>query len=332
MRQPLPPLTERRVLVPEITAVPARPISARKLSLHGQAFATTWSIEAWVETNTPDLQPACQAWLDLIDTQMSPYRSDSDLTRFNAASDWAFVPLPEVMMKVVHHALAIAELSHGAFDPCLLSAVELWGFGAKAVPDGLPDPGDIIRLRTDPNGWQDLIWQDGGMIKPSGVRLDLCGIAKGFAVDGLCDLLQNQAGVVSALVEVGGELKGFGAQPNGQPWWVEIEASHDHALVALCGQAIATSGDSRRAFSHEGRLYSHTIDATTLAPTQSTVASATVMDAACWRADALATALIVMGEDRALAFASAHAIPCLLRIRDGDRIHERLSPALSEWL
>lgn len=319
-------------MVPEIRSAPVRPVSAHKLSLTGEAFATTWRIEAWAEADAPGLNTQCQAWLDLIDAQMSPYRRESDLTRFNDAADGAVVSLPQPLTQVIRHALAMAELSDGAFDPALLSAVELWGFGVKRVAGGLPDTAEIRHLQQTQTSWRDLVWQEGGLIKPAGIRLDLCGIAKGFAVDGLYDILQSQPGVVSALVEVGGELKGFGVQPNGQPWWVEIEATQDRALVALCGQAIATSGDGRRAFTHEGRLFSHTIDAATQTPTQSAIASATVIDAHCWRADALATALIVMGEERAMAFATAQDIPCLLRIREGAQIHERLSPALAEWL
>ena len=96
--------------------------------------------------------------------------------------------------------------------------------------------------------------------------------------------------------------------------------------------AVATSGDSRRFFVHDGETLSHTIDAATCAPTRSGIASATVLDPRAWRADALATALMVMGEDRALAFATRHDTPCLLRVRDGAAIRVVLSPALEAWL
>jgi thiamine biosynthesis lipoprotein len=245
------------------------------------------------------------------------------------------VRLPESLRTVVGHALEIAEISAGAFDPALLSAVELWGFGARAVAEGLPEATDISTLRGQKHGWRDLVVQGEGMVKPAEVRLDLCAIAKGFAVDELMRLLQAEPGVRAALIEVGGELKGWGVQPDGLPWWVEVEAPDaakgPRTVAALCGWAVATSGERVRSFVHEGRVHSHTIDSVTQAPTRSDIVSATVFDPECWRADALATALMVMGEERAIEFATQHDIPCLLWVRDSGLRAVR-SPRLEGWL
>lgn len=335
---------DRRVVIPDLTELPRRNSLAELLVLQGAAFGTTWQVSLLAEPvavagRLDALRRDCERlaadWLELIDRQMSPYRPDSDLTRFNQAPAWQFVPLPAEMMQVVHHALDIAALSEGAFDPALLSAVELWGFGARAVPAGLPDDAELIALRDARQGWQDLIWQPEGMIRPDGVRLDLCAIAKGYAVDGLARHLRDRPGVIAGLVEIGGELKGWGVRPDGLPWWVEVEAGAEDNLpstvIALSGWAVATSGDGRRAFDHAGERLSHTLDARTMCPTRSAIASATVIAPEAWRADALATALIVMGEDAALDFAEAHGIACLLRVRDGNKMRELVSPALAAW-
>lgn len=321
-----------QVFVPEIDAPPGLHPRAQRLSLTGEAFATTWRVSLCADPARFDgparLRRRIEAMLAQIDAEMSPYRAGSDLSRFNRAPTGAFVPLPALLREVLNHALAVAALTDGAYDPGLLDAVELWGFGARAVPEGLPDPAAIAAMPRW--RWRDLRPQATGLIRPEGARLDLCGIAKGFAVDRLMDLCRAEPGVTAALVEIGGELAGFGVQPDGQPWWVGIEQTDTRA--ALYGWAVATSGDEKRAFTHLGQRFSHTLDAATGAPTRSAIASATVFDPLCWRADALATALIVMGEDRALTFAAAHDLPCLLRVREVDgRVRSVLSPRLEAW-
>jgi hypothetical protein len=124
------------------------------------------------------------------------------------------------------------------------------------------------------------------LFQPGGLRLDLNGIAKGFAVDQVAAAL-DRAGARSYLVEVGGELRGTGAKPDGQPWWVELErppTANDglRTLVALHGLSVATSGDYRRFFEHDGRRYAHTLDPATAAPVAHATVSVTVLDpAAC---------------------------------------------------
>lgn len=326
---------DRHVLIPDLDEAPDLNPYARRFDLNGKAFATTWSIAFYADAAPEGLFVRCQAVLDRIDKEMSPYRIDSDLTRFNLAPAGTFVRLPESMRSVVEHALEIAAMSAGAFDPALLSAVELWGFGARAVAEGLPESTDISTLRGQKHGWRDLVVQGEGMVKPADVRLDLCAIAKGFAVDELMRLLQMEPGMRAGLVEVGGELKGWGVQPDGLPWWVEIEAPEaakgPRTVAALCGWAVATSGERVRSFVHNGQVHSHTIDSVTQSPTRSDIVSSTVFDPECWRADALATALMVMGEERAIEFATQHDIPCLLWVRDNGLRAVR-SPRLEGWL
>lgn len=333
---------DRHVVIPDLTDMPRRDSLADSLVLQGAAFGTTWQVSLLVDAAAPGGIDALRresatmvaGWLDLVDRQMSPYRADSDLTRFNQAPAGQFVPLPVEMMQVVRHALDIAALSEGAFDPALLSAVELWGFGARVVPEGLPPEAELMALRRIRQSWRDLTWQPDGMVRPDGVRLDLCAIAKGYAVDGLADRLAARPGVIAGLVEIGGELKGWGVRPDGLPWWVEVEADNGlpRTVIALSGWAVATSGDSRRAFDHGGERLSHTVDARTMRPTRSNIASATVIDRDAWRADALATALIVLGEEAALDFAEAHSIACLLHVRDGERMRQAVSPVWRAWM
>lgn len=323
---------ENRVLIPELRREPKVPAGCVRLCLSGRAFATTWQVVAYVtaeaQTQQAQIHERITALLGRIDAEMSPYRADSDLTRFNRAPAGAYVPLPVMLSQVIRQGLNIAHLTDGAYDPALLEAVELWGFGARAVPEGVPPSSELFLLKNRQD-WRKINWQAQGLIRPDGVCLDLCGIAKGYAVDAVMQMLKTTAGIEAALVEIGGELKGFGVRDDGLPFWVEIEQAREKTVVALCDLAVATSGETVRSFVHDGMVLSHTIDGRTAAPTVSGVMSVSVFDAACWRADALATALLVMGQDRGMAFAEAHDIPCLMRLRDGS---ERLSPALESWL
>jgi FAD:protein FMN transferase len=156
-----------------------------------------------------------------------------------------------------------------------------------------------------------------------------------------------RCGLRHVLVEVGGELRGHGVRPDGQPWWVALEqppsaappsvapagaAGSCQTVVALHGLAVATTGDYRRCFEHRGRRYGHTIDPRSGRPVAHALASVTVLHRTCMLADALSTAITVLGPDQGLAFATARGIAALLVCRGGSGFDEYLSPALSAML
>lgn len=327
---------ERRVLLPPAMPDGLEIPDGAWLRLSGAIFATGWRVDVvrdgggdplWLAA----LETRIRAVLNMIDAQMSPWREASDLMRFNRAAEGEAFPLPEPMRTVVEKAVAVAALTGGAFDPTLHEAVSLWGFSAAAVEEGLPDPDRIARL--DAARQRDLGFDGVRIVARDGLALDLCGIAKGHAVDAVMAVIRATPGALSALVEIGGEVKGWGIRPDGMPWWVELERpGGEPTMVALCDWAVATSGDYLRTFQHDGTDYCHAIDPRTLAPVRSGVASATVFDRDCGRADALATALMVLGREQALALADAQGIPCLLTVREGEGITEYTSAAMRDWL
>ena len=167
--------------------------------------------------------------------------------------------------------------------------------------------------------------------------VDLCGIAKGFAVDLVADTLREH-GIHHALVEIGGELRGHGVKPDGSPWWVGIDRSGNAGtttepmLVALHDLAIATSG-CERSFVSGGRHFSHTLDSRTGYPIANGMIAATVLHRSCMEADAYATALMVLGPDAAIDFAVAHDLAALILFRqEGEDLAERTTPALDAML
>jgi thiamine biosynthesis lipoprotein len=326
-----------RVLVPALTTPPARPVGGSVRAFGGATMGTTWSVKAVLPATTdlPALEAMVQRALDAVVAEMSPWAPLSDLCRYNRATPGSWTLLPPATATVLRRAIAVAQQSDGAFDPTLGALVDLWGFGPRAFSGGPPDATDITALR-EAGGWTRLTLDGDALFQPGGLKLDLNGIAKGFGIDQAAAAL-DRAGVRSYLVEVGGELRGVGAKPDGQPWWVELERpptanDSEQTLVALHDLAVATSGDYRRFFDHGGRRYAHTLDPATGAPVTHATVSVTVLARDCMGADAWATALTVMAPDTALAFAAEHDLAALIVSRDASGLQERLSPALRAML
>jgi thiamine biosynthesis lipoprotein len=326
-----------RVLIPAIATPPARPVGGIVRAFGGATMGTTWSVKAVLPATTDlaALEARVQRALDAVVAEMSPWEPLSDLSRYNRSAAGSWTPLPAATATVLRRAIQIAEATSGTFDPTLGTLTDLWGFGPRPFSGGPPLASDIAALR-EAGGWTRLALDGDALFQPGGLKLDLNGIAKGFGVDQAAAAL-DRAGVKSYLVEVGGELRGTGAKPDGQPWWVELERpptanDTEPTVVALHDLAVATSGDYRRFFDHDGRRYAHTLDPATGAPVAHATVSVTVLAQDGMSADAWATALTVMTPEAALAFAAAHDLAALIVSRSGTALEERLSPALQAML
>ena len=328
----------RRVLVPQ-DIDPAGPALGGKLhALQGRTMGTTWSVR-FVGPATSDLgvwQQGIQAQLDTVVADMSTWEPGSDLSRFNRAPAGTWQVLPPACFEVLVHGLDVARRSGGACDPAAGAIVNLWGFGPTRRYDepGFQPPGDTdVHAVRQRGGWQRLCVDVAArrVLQPGGIELDFSGIAKGFGVDQVATYLSGR-GIGDHLVEVGGELKGTGLKPDGQPWWVALEtppgAALDETVVALHGLSVATSGDYRRFFDWADRRHAHTIDPRDGRPVRNGVASLTVLHPACVLADAWSTALTVLGPDEGLALADREGLAAHMIVRDaGGRLHERWSCA-----
>lgn len=288
-------------------------------------MGTTWSIQLFARGHQPAsrIQSDVAELLERIEGQMSHYRRDSDLGRFNASRGGRWVSIPLEMFQVLNASVDVALESGGAFDPTLGRLVSIWGFGPGA-PAGSP-PGEQEILKGLFNcGWSRLlldrrrrrVWQ------PGGIQLNLSSVAKGYAVDQTAKLL-DRLGIENYLVEFGGELRSRGVKLNGQPWWIAIEqppgsTGFPGVVLALCGQSVATSGDYRRCFTHNGAIYSHTIDPRTGKPASGSLASVTVIHEDCIFADAYSTALLVMGPSEGRAFAEDRGLAAFFVHRSPD--------------
>ncbi len=338
---PAADLQARRVAIPAIAAPPAVTLG-RVHRFGGDTMGTSWcvSVVSPLADPVPGLQALVQTVLDDVVVQMSTWRADSWISRFNDAPAGTAVVMPAETATVLACAIEVASLTEGAYDPTMGPLTDLWGFGPPGPRTTPPDTNEVRRCHGR-TGWQRLVCDapTRTLVQPGGIRLDLSAIAKGFAVDAVSDRLAR-AGVDASLVDIGGELRGRGVKPDGQPWWVELEsprtqahaAGDDTILLALHDVAVATSGDYRRFFEHDGRRYAHTIDPRTGRPVGHALASATIVHASCMTADALSTALTVMGVEEGLAFCATHDIAACLVDRDGDTLREHRSDAFDTLL
>ena len=330
------PSPMRRVLLPATLAATPPPLGARVHEFGGLTMGTTWRVRlvAGLCLHREPVSRAIQAALDEVVAQMSTWERGSDLCRFNRAAPGTWHALPDAFCEVLSCALDVARHSGGAFDPTAGELVDAWGFGPIARA-GLPDADALVQARTR-GGWARLESADGRLLQAGGLALDLSAIAKGFGVDLVARRLAA-LGFESHFVEVGGELRGTGMKPDGQPWWVRLEEPENapaggQTLLALHGLAIATSGDYRRWFEHDGVRYSHTIDPRDGRPIRHGLASVSVIHAECMLADAWSTALNVLGPDDGLALAQQRGLAARFVIRRGAAFDERTSAEFDRFL
>lgn len=299
--------------------------------LSGETMGTSWSVK--VVGGAGPLAGEIQQVLDRIVAEMSHWAPDSNLGRFNRGAPGWWQPLPRDLATVLAAALRVARASGGAFDPAMGRLVDLWGFGPPGPRADVPADTEIAEALRESG--RDHLEIDGIRFRRTApATLDLSGIAKGFAVDAVAERLRGME-VRDFLIEVGGELRGEGIKPDGQPWWVDLEPVPGAALapvrVALHGLAVATSGDYRRAFARGGKVYAHTLDPRTGRPADNGVASVTVLHPSCMLADAWATALTVLGPE-GMPLAEREGLAVHMAVRGESGFEEYLSPALQTMI
>lgn len=284
------------------SALPATASAARLLQ--GPAFGSSWKLVAGMDGETAaQLTADIEAIISSVDGGMSPFRADSELSRFNRAPDTDWQPMSAETCGVVAEGLRVAAMTGDAFNPTVGPLVGRYGFGP--ITTGLPGKSAEISVR------------DGAIRKERpALSLDLCGIAKGHALDGIAQACVAH-GVTDCLVELGGEVFAGGRHPEGRAWQVGIEGPQGFQdVVALDGIFLATSGVAVNAYTHNGKRYAHIVDPASGRPAASTLFSVTVAHARAATADALATALFAMGPERGVDVAAGSGIEALFVMRD----------------
>lgn len=243
---------------------------------------------------------ACSKEIARAETLFSPTLATSDISKLNARAGHP-VTIDADTAALIVRAKELSELTGGAYAPCVWPLTELWGFRDEPR---VPEETDILSLL--PVTQASAVITDGDTVTvPAGSGIDPGGIAKGYVSDRLRDIL-NDYGIKSALITLGGNVYAHGTKTDGSLWRVGIQDPFDASAligtVACRDTAVITSGSYQRYFEQDGELYHHILDPETGRPANSGLVSVTVICPDGTKADALSTALFVMGEEKALAF------------------------------
>ena len=274
------------------------------------------SAEAWQAELLPIMESVNQS--------MSTYIADSELMQFNRSTNTDFQTASEGLLYVFSVAQRVSNETNGALDVTVQPLVEQWGFGTNKLKSLTETPiipsSEVLAEVAEYVGFNKLEF-DSSFSKwrkthPQ-VEVDFSAIAKGYAVDLVSNYL-IVSGCQNHLVDIGGELKAEGLNSKGKAWRLAVEKPESNnsfqALIDVSGVAVASSGDYRNFHLIDGKRYSHTVDPRTLKPIDHNLAAVTVIDPIAARADALATAFMVMGE-KAIDFAEERNIPALFIFR-----------------
>ncbi len=304
---------------------------------YGRALGTSYNVRfVGQESDVRSLQSGTDTALEAVNQSMSTYIDDSELNQFNDAVGAEWFDISNALGEVLAISQSVAERSNGAFDITVGPLVDLWGFGPKARREQVPDPRLLQAVLADV-GYQGIVLDlhEGAyrVKKLQPRRIDLSAVAKGYAVDKIAEYLMAQ-GFTDFLVEVGGEMRLSGLKPDGQAWNVAVETPESGArgvykIIPLSGVSIATSGDYRNYFEIDGTRYSHTIDPANGYPIRHHLASVTVITASSGEADAWATAMMVMGPDKAITVAEKEQLAVLLIEKKGTEFVEHTSSAFN---
>jgi len=316
------------------------------LTLTGRTMGTSWSVRA---IGCP--LPNCENQLTSdIETQLanlnavfSHYDPASELSRFNdhGGTDWYKVS--PSFAEVAELGQLISRQSDGAFDLTVAPAVDTWGFGATERSNAQPDVDVVtaagalidykqLQVRAQPPSLRK---------QNAALRIDASAIAKGYAVDQLSYLLEEN-GISNYLVDIGGEVRTGGVRADGKSWRIGIErpelasanAPAIEYIVIPGNRAVATSGDYRNYYRVDDTLYSHTINPRTATPIDNGIAAVTVIAPSAAQADAWATALMVLGDDAGFVVAEREQLAAMFTRRDAvsNRTRSRYTTEFAAFL
>lgn len=313
------------------------------IEIPGFTMGTTYRVKVvdsnrWKANDTDKIGKSLSAGiaerLDAVNRRMSMWREDSEISRFNRSRETGWFEISADTARVIAEALETSKKSNGAFDITVGPLVNLWGFGPAKEKREIPGEAQIKEAMAK-TGYRKLTVR----LSPPAVKkedseiyCDLSAIAKGFGVDKVAEYLETQ-GFTDYLVEIGGEVRARGINHEGTPWRVAIASpspndgsSGYQKVLFLQDAAMATSGDYHNYFEKDGVRYSHTIDPGTGRPITHKLASVTVVHTSCMTADALATAIDVLGPGKGYELALKEDLPVFLVIREKDGFVEKMTP------
>jgi FAD:protein FMN transferase len=318
----------------------------RPTVLRGTGLGSEWTVKlgAPAPGNLAEIQRGIQARIENVSRSISRWDEASEMSALNASvrNDWQ--PVSSDLFESLSYAFTLAADTGGAFDPTIAPLVDAWGFGKAGRRYEPPSPEALSAARSRV-GFRKVLLDahELRVRKPAGMQVDLSSMQHGRGADAAAEYL-NSLGITRYLVDVGSEIRARGESPEGGAWHVAVErpppadgtvpasANGSERVVSLRDAAIATSGNFRYFFDYNGRRYSHRIDPRTGEPVSHSLVSVTVIDPICMHADALATALTVLGPDEGFEYATHRNIAALFISKSGDALVEKMTPRFASYL
>ncbi|WP_404338536.1 FAD:protein FMN transferase [Pseudoalteromonas mariniglutinosa] len=311
-----------------------------ELYLEGKTMGTTYHIKVFADSEklaTLDLQAEITQLLKEINQSMSTYIDDSEINNFNRLSAGEIMPISADFRAVVAESIRLGE-STKTLDVTMGPLIDLWGFGPDKKPTNRPSD-EVLADMLARIGVDKLVLTEQGLAKTvAGLELSFSATAKGYGIDKVAELLESHQ-LTNYMVEIGGELRVSGVKPDNISWKIAIEQPDTepgvrkvHRVLEPGTNGIATSGDYRIFYTMDGITYSHLLDPRTGMPSRYDLVSVTVLHPSAMTADGLATALTIMGMEKAQHYAQQHDLAVYLIAKSDDGLVTYSSPAFKPYL
>lgn len=288
------------------------------LRLQGMQGTAVWHVTI---THPPqgvsqnEIQAGVQAAFADSTQVIATWNKDSEVSRFNQYQGTDWFPVSAELVSLVQFTQQLSQASQGYYDVTVGPLIRLWGFSSQSSGNQVPNQEAVkaaralvgyekLQLRTEPPALRKSV---------ANLQLELASLADGFAADKAGEYLES-LGIQHYMVEIAGEVRARGNSPRGDEWRIAIEKPLDgqqravEQILALQQAGLATSGDYRNFFVEGGQRYSHTLDPKTGSPIKHSLASVSVVAKQATHADAYATLLMALGEQKGLIFAQDNAI------------------------
>ena len=268
-------------------------------------MGTTFSV---VYSSNQDLSKEITKLLSDINQEVSTYLPDSDISIFNESEGEYEVKITsDHFYNIWLKSIEVYHATDGFFDPTVMGIINYWGFGYKEKKARLSVDSQMVDSLMKYVGLEKIRGQKRQLYKSvAGIELDFSGIAKGYAVDAISQML-NAKEVKNYLIEIGGEVYCKGVNDNGEKWRLGINSPRKDAaltdiefIVELSEKGMASSGNYRNFYIVQGKQYGHTINPHTGYPGKNKLVGVTVLAEDCMTADAYATAYMAMGLSKAM--------------------------------
>ncbi len=324
---------------------PSNDLSKKEVLLQGMTMGTvTYNIKVIVDPNeevganfdATKAQADIDGILDQLLQDMSNWEPESELSKFNKSKSLEPIQITEGLRRVIAESIRLGNLSEGKLDVTIGPLINLWGFGPEYRPEKVPSDEELKQVKST-IGLQYLKLEGNKLSKAiPELYVDLSTIAKGYAVDLVAEYFESK-GLNNYLVEIGGEMRVKGFKHTGELWHIAIEKPVSderavHQVIVPKDNAVATSGDYRKYFESNGQRFSHIIDPSTGKPINHKLASVTVIHPSSMTADGLSTSMMLMGEDRALAFAEENNLAAYLIIKTDNGFVEQSTVKFMQYL